>query len=149
MKEQLVEFIKKNEGLSLRAYRDNKIIKSKGYSIGYGTQSFNGEVITKEEAEHRMINHIQSSLLEFSIVFDEEVKHINDYRKIALIDMVYNMGITSFKGFKNMIKAIKSDCGVDWANVGFECLDSNYHREFIKLGSKRSIINARILRNGY
>jgi len=149
VKEQLIEFIKNNEGLSLKAYRDNKIKEDKGYSIGYGTSSFKGEVITKEEAEHRCINHIQTSLLEFSMLFAEEIKQINNSRKIALIDMIYNMGITSFKGFKNMITEIECDYGINWANAGFECQDSNYHREFIKLGSKRSIINARILRNGF
>lgn len=43
------EFIAQYEGLSLKAYPDTL-----GWSIGYGTRSYAGEVITQQEAFKRM-----------------------------------------------------------------------------------------------
>jgi GH24 family phage-related lysozyme (muramidase) len=144
MKEKLMELIRKREGLKFKAYWDVD-----HWSIGFGTKSFEGEQITEEEAEKRMSNHLDLTILEFAKLFHNEIKQINEVRKIAICDMIYNMGITRFKTFKNMIADIKCDFGINWSSVAFEVLDSKYHKEHLKNNSKRSTINARNIKNGF
>ena len=62
-------------------------------------------------------------------------------RKIALIDMVYNLGITRFKGFKRMISAVLCE---DWNEAAKEALNSKWARDV----GQRAITDAGFLRIG-
>jgi len=46
-------------------------------------------------------------------------------RQIALIDMVFQLGLPSFKGFKNTIQFIRTG---EWALAADEALDSRWAR---------------------
>jgi len=76
-----IDFIAKFEGLRLKAYYDVN-----HFSIWYGTRSFKGEIITKKEAEKRMIEYLW--LLRKMV--DKEC--YNENQKTAMISFMYNVG---------------------------------------------------------
>ncbi len=79
-KERSVQFIQKFEWIRLKAYWDKK-----QWSIWHGTKSKRWEVITTEEADRRMLAHLDSlyKLVDNSSCF-------SDNQKIALTSYMYN-----------------------------------------------------------
>ena len=73
--------ITSHEGLRLVSYRDHK-----GYSIGYGTRSYAGEKITKQQARDRMLAIVSS--MYNRVVRDFPTKKPNQYG--ALMSLMYN-----------------------------------------------------------
>tara|TARA_B110000902_G_C14115238_1_gene515953 strand:- start:320 stop:739 length:420 start_codon:yes stop_codon:yes gene_type:complete len=51
---------------------------------------------------------------------------LNDHRQEAIINLVFNMGLSKFKQFKKTISYIESG---DFKMAGSELLDSNYARQ--------------------
>lgn len=47
----------------------------------------------------------------------------SDRRRMALYDLMFNLGLTRFQGFKNMIQAIEWD---NWLTASQELLNSKY-----------------------
>jgi lysozyme len=60
---------------------------------------------------------------------------------MALTDMVFNLGMTKFLGFKKMIQAIKDK---DFDKAAIELMDSSYARQ-VKI---RAIKNRDLIRGG-
>lgn len=80
------EYTKGWEKLRLKAYKDNTRM-----SIGYGTKSYEGEVITKEEADKRFNDYWQENIPDLR-------KYVsNKGQYIALADTMYNKGGTAKK----------------------------------------------------
>ena len=79
--ERSTEMITRYEGCSLTAYKDTR-----WYSIGYGTRSFNGEVITQQEAWNRMevvvAQSVHRIMRDFPRASESEV--------VALTSLYYN-----------------------------------------------------------
>lgn len=122
MIEKFIEHIKKEEGFSEKAYWDIK-----HWSIGYGTSSFEGEVISEREAERRMklkAEHIWTA--DFYRLPIKDHNEIGTFRKLALCSIIYQMGLKGVTGFKEMLKAIDKR---DWATAYKEALDSDWARE--------------------
>lgn len=85
------EFIKGFEGFSPTPYGDYQQL-----SIGYGTKAKSpNEVITKEEAEQRMIEHIENYVKPgiINIVGQERWNNLDYNQKTALISLAYNLGV--------------------------------------------------------
>lgn len=97
-----IEFIKKHEGLRLKAY----LCPAGKPTIGYGhTEGVKpGQTITEEEAEQL--------LREDLIVVENEInKHnldINQNQFDALVSFVYNVGVGNFRT-STLLKKIKTD----------------------------------------
>jgi len=78
--------------------------------------------------------------------YERPLGSVNDFDKlpdnckIALCDMVYNMGIGRFLGFEKMLTAIDMK---DWDEAYRECLDSIYGRD--KDSKVRAMSNAKLL----
>jgi len=86
--------VKQHEGYSKHLYID-----SGGYSIGYGTNLTQG--LSKPEAELLLkyrLNMVYLKLQEYSW-FNKQ----NSTRKVALIDLAYNLGIPKLLTFKVFI----------------------------------------------
>ncbi len=92
----LLDIIKKYEGMHLKAYCDRLVMVGKKYlpdcspagsrwSIGYGTKSFPGETITAEEAERRLLAHIDG--IDFG-----DMSCYTTGEKAAIYDFAYNAG---------------------------------------------------------
>lgn len=79
--ERATEMITRYEGLSLTAYKDTR-----GYSIGYGTRSYDGEVITKNEAWNRMARIVSDSVHRIRKDFPDA----NENQLVALTSLYYN-----------------------------------------------------------
>jgi len=95
------DFIIKHEGLKLKPY----ICPAGKLTIGVG-RNIEENGISENEAMYMLENDIkrcENELREIFDNFDELPKNV----KIALIDMIFNLGKPRFLQFKKMIQAIK------------------------------------------
>ena len=119
---ELLKSIKEHEGFSSKAYKDNLGI----LTIGYGTNIQNG--ISKDEAELLLIHRLNISKKEVLNFLDGEVlKYMTNEQLDALYEFNYWLGFSTFKKFKNMIKAIND---VDLKKASEEMLNSKVGREY-------------------
>lgn len=79
--ERSTELIIRHEGLALQAYPDTL-----GWSIGYGTRSYAGEVITQPEAYKRMERIVAGSVHNVMRDFPQA----NENQIVALTSVYYN-----------------------------------------------------------
>ena len=130
--QRIIDTIKENEGLKLKAYTctEGKI------TIGYG-RNLEGRGITQEEADYLFENDIErltDSFMSSDIL--SEWPEVN----IVLFDMAYQMGLAGLMKFKNMLAAIKVQ---DYNLAAHELLDSKYAKQT----PGRAQRNAQLLRN--
>jgi GH24 family phage-related lysozyme (muramidase) len=85
--ENLVNFVKEKEGFSPRAFWDHK-----QWSIGYGTKSTEGEVITEREADKRLREVLQKSQDSVLAHARKNNYDFNQNQVDALTSFVYNLG---------------------------------------------------------
>ena len=85
--QNLISFLQDAEGFSEKAYWDNK-----QWSIGYGTRSSAGEVITKEEAAQRLNEEIASHAERIDMAQEEAGIVLSEGQRNALISFDYNTG---------------------------------------------------------
>ncbi len=107
---------------------------SRGYNLNSGITARVSDYITEDK------------IMEFTMVLlglFAEFSYYSEARRLALMDMIYHMGPTRFRGFKRMIKAIHDG---KWGNVADELLDSAYGRD--PRFTVRSHENADMLRDG-
>jgi lysozyme len=112
------DFIKKWEGLKLKAYLDSGDVAT----IGYGS-TFNldggavkiGQEITEKLAEQMLGKNIMTIK---HFIDDSKKVGINDNQMVALISLVYNIGMGNFR-FSTMLKKI-NDSDFEGAANEFE-----------------------------
>lgn len=110
--------IKSDEGLRLYRYKD----MLNNWTIGYGHLIPTGypEVITLDQAEDYLLQDIHTAIHYLAEIFPllynypESIQHV-------LVNMMFNLGPSRFKGFKLFIEAIKSQ---HYAKAALEMLDS-------------------------
>jgi len=89
--EYSVDLIKKFEGFRAHAYWDYQ-----RYSIGYGTKAKSpDEVITREEAERRLREHVERYVLPGikNLIGQESWNQLSYNQKSALVSFAYNVGV--------------------------------------------------------
>ena len=121
----LIDELKKDEGLRLRAYQDHLGV----WTIGYGTNLQVLE-IDEELAERWLVEKVEdlTESLE-NILFEREILprfDIDDNRRNALISMMYQMGVAGTLRFKKMWAAIEEQ---DWETAAKEMRDSSWWRD--------------------
>lgn len=131
----LIESIKKNEGFRSRLYK----CPAGKWSIGYG-RNLEDCGLSELEAEYLLKNDITCSKLELYTNFPW-AGQLDNARKNVLIEMVFNMGISRFKGFKKMLAACQKG---EWDKAADEMLDSQWHKQV----KKRAETLAEIMRKG-
>jgi len=109
----------KHESLCLRPYQDTE----GKCTIGVG-RNLTDTGISTEEAMFLLANDIERVTNEAKTFpwFDQ----LSEPRKVAILDMLFNLGLTKFCGFKKMIKAIEVQ---DFDTAANEMLDSDWARE--------------------
>ncbi len=116
---ELIAALKESEGVRFKAYRDTvgKL------TIGIG-RNLDDVGLTADEVDFLFKTDIETAFAEARrFPFFEQLTHP---RQAAIVDMLFQLGMTRFKGFRKMIKAI--DRG-DYQQAAVECLDSRYARQ--------------------
>lgn len=115
----LINSIKLHEGLRLKPYKDIFNYTTIGYGRNLDT---NG--ISKEEAEillNNDINNIIKTLNKYKWYNDINIK-----AQDIVIEMTYNLGITSFLNFKNFIEYLRQK---NYTLAGLEMINSKWHKQ--------------------
>jgi len=116
---ELIEQLRKHEGERLFAYQcsENMWTIGVGRSIGPG-----GKGITQSESKMLLVNDIDECMTDLQSIF-RSWDDFSDARKIALIDLRFNLGAGGFRSFKRMIAAIRAR---NWQLAAAEALDSRW-----------------------
>lgn len=127
--------IKRHEG-----YRSKPYLCSAGkLTIGWG-HNLDDNGISKTVAELMLDEDIQSAYYDIMDIFPNFYLY-SQKRQNALIDMMFNLGKPSFRGFGKMIAAIKKE---DWKEVAVQAKDSDWYRK----GKRRATKIEQMLRDG-
>lgn len=129
--EYLKKWIKVNEGLSLGNYVDSE----GNNTIGYGHLNTEGYArISKKDADALFEYDFNKHLAEVNTL--PEAQHLDPVRKAAVANMVYNMGKSTYMGFR---KARENMMKGDYTGVKREILNSLYARQ--TKGRARDVAN--------
>ena len=136
--ELLMDMIKRHEGFRNFPYKDTvgKL------TIGFG-RNLDDIGISEGEAQILLVNDINNAIEDLAKILPTAATY-GDNRFDALVDMVFNLGLTKFKGFKKMIaalhdsnfkKAAEDMRDSKWAKqLGYRANDLAYMVEFNKQG---------------
>lgn len=115
-KAKLVLQLKRHEGLKLSPYRDSVGV----LTIGYG-RNLDAVGIYPDEADFLLEHDVQRMIgqLEGLAWFDG----LSEARRLAIVNMAFNMGLAGVLGFKKMLAAIEAS---DWEVVAKEALESKW-----------------------
>lgn len=145
----LLEELKRDEGYRPVAYRDTVGAWTIGYGRNldsdgiepteaaflrlpkikryFGPDVFSGRPLSLYEAHVLLVADIQQTEAQCRIAFNWFDK-LSDVRQRVVLNMVFNMGLTRFKGFKKMIAALIAD---DFEEAARQMFDSLW-REQVK-----------------
>lgn len=113
--------IKRHEGFRTFPYK----CTAGKLTIGYG-RNLEAAGIRKDEAEVLLENDINDVVEGLAINKNIPYQKLSDNRKIALIDLCFNIGMTSLLKFKKMLKALRES---NYEVAAIELLDSKYARQ--------------------
>lgn len=118
--QEAAEYIQGHEGISLKPYycTANKL------SIGIG-RNLDDRGITKEEAMFLFNTDLKLALSDLYRVFDD-FDMLPATAQVVLIDMMFQLGLVRFCGFKKMIEQIKAR---NWEEAAKELMDSKYAKQ--------------------
>jgi len=128
----VIEFIKKNEGLRLTPYRDTVGVLTVGYGHT-GTVEGNKKITIERALDMLTEDYTTAKKDAAEIIPDFE--NLNDSQRVVFIDMAYNLGKDRLSKFKKMRAAIADK---DWDRVAIEMKDSKWYRQ-VGDRSKRSV----------
>ena len=120
VEEKLIKLLITHEGLRLKPYRDTR----GKLTIGVG-RNLDDVGITEDEALYLLKNDIKR-VLDF---LKERLPYWNgltETRKMALVDMCFNLGPGGFLSFKKMLRALERG---DYEQAAKEMLDSRWARQ--------------------
>ena len=122
MTEQLLEMLKRHEGVKSHVY-----LCSAGYeTIGVGRNiSKSGMGLSDDEVDYLLENDIVRVIKELSSEYPW-FKDLDDVRKDAMIDISFNLGATRLRGFKRALAAMEV---ADYKLAAKEFLDSKWSRD--------------------
>lgn len=133
LRKAILDKIKRHEGWRSKPYR----CSAGKLTIGYGT---NIEKINKKEGELLLQSRLKD-IFDYALPQLPEYETLNDTRKLVYLDMLYNLGFKTFKGFKNMRKAVQEG---NWHGAANEIENSKYYKQVGLRGKE----NAELMRFG-
>ena len=116
----LIQELKRDEGVKLKAYQDTVGI----WTIGIG-RNLQDVGVSMDEAEYMLANDIDVAVGELQRTFDW-FEGLSDARQRVCINMCFNLGLTRLLGFKKFLAAMAIG---DWETAGIEMLDSKWSRQ--------------------
>ena len=124
----------RDEGEVNHAYQDTEGFWTLG--VGRLVDERKGGGITHEESMYLLGNDIKTVLGQCDREFDW-FDDLDEARKIVVLNMVFNMGIGNFKGFKKTIAFISAG---DYTEASIEMLDSTWSSQVGIRAAKLSTI---------
>lgn len=119
---QLASTITQNEGLRLKPYK----CTAGKLTIGVG-RNLDDVGINTEEANFMLYNDLVVAETELiRIIGQHTYDNLTTHQRIALVDMIFNLGATRFSKFKNMLACLKNS---DFKGVAREMLDSKWAKQ--------------------
>lgn len=118
--DRLIGTLKRHEGFRSKPYRDTADV----LTIGYG-RNLDAVGISEIEAHDLLTADVQVALQGARRTVPQ-FEQIGPVRQEALVNMVFNLGLPRFRGFKRMLAAIAVD---DWDRAADEALDSKWARQ--------------------
>ena len=134
--EELIQRIKRHEGLRLSPYRDSQ----GNLTIGYG-HNLDAKPISIRAAQVILEDDLRDGWMGLQFVPHEYWQHLNTRRKEVLVEMIFNMGVKGLMSFKRMLNALAR---ADYEEAAREMLDSRWARQ---VGSRAEEL-AEIMRKG-
>lgn len=111
--------LKKDEGLVLRPYP----CPAGKLTIGYG-RNLDDRGISQEEAEIMLDNDITLAMIDLDKVLNTMPDiDLSEMRYAALVNMMFNLGLPTFKRFKRMLEALSKQ---DFRGAANEMLNSRW-----------------------
>jgi lysozyme len=117
MMNELMQQLRRHEGERLKPYR----CTAGKLTIGVG-RNLDDKGITQSESKMLLVNDIDECMTDLQSIF-RSWDDFSDARKIALIDLRFNLGAGGFRSFKRMITAIRAR---NWQLAAAEALDSRW-----------------------
>ena len=118
----LLKQIKEHEGLRLKPYK----CPAGRLTIGYG-HNIEDNGLSKTACEFILFEDIEEAERNLYAVFGrDEYEKLSNSQKIALIDMMFNLGLIRFMTFKKFIQAIKKH---DWESASAEVINSRAYEQ--------------------
>ena len=135
----MVNLIKRHEGYRQYTYQ----CTAGANTIAYG-RNLDAVGISEQEADILLNNDIVRAEKDLQVVFDPvflyESGDLSYDRYSVLVNMVFNLGLTRFKGFKKMIKAVKD---LDFDAAAREMLDSRWAKQVKQRASELALMMKR------
>ena len=114
---ELLQQIKEHEGLVLKPYK----CPVGKLTIGYG-HNLEDNGLSQSVCEYILIEDIEEAKRNLYAIFTKDFFNtLKDQQKIALIDMMFNLGLSKFLTFKKFIKAVKER---NWDKASVEMIHS-------------------------
>ena len=118
----LIKQIKEHEGLVLKPYK----CPAGKLTIGYG-HNLEDNGLSQSACEYILIEDIEEAKKNLYAVFTKDFfDTLKDNQKIALIDMMFNLGLSRFLTFKKFILAVKSK---DFIKASAEIINSRAYKQ--------------------
>ncbi len=122
----LLDDLKEDEGFRALPYEDTVGVLTVGY--GHNLE----EPLSQYGATALLRDDIRDAIRDVISIFPEFYSY-SSTRKRALVNLMFNIGKTRFRGFKKMIAAIHND---DWALASAEAKDSKWYTQVGRRGPK-------------
>ena len=128
---ELLDQIKEHEGLRLFPYK----CPAGKLTIGYG-HNLQDNGLSKSACEYILYDDIDEAKRNLRTIFGNEFfENLKDSKKIALIDMMFNLGMVKFLTFKRFIFAVETQ---NWENASYEIIHSRAYEQNKKRYKKLS-----------
>ncbi len=118
--EELLSMIERHEGFRTHPYR----CTAGKLTIGIG-RNIEDRGISRDEAQVMLRNDVKLAVTDLTSVFPD-FGTFPEPAANALIDMMFNLGLTRFREFEMMIEAIDIR---DWNMAADEMLDSKWYKD--------------------
>ena len=123
MTEQLLEMLKRHEGVEHHIYRCSAGFWTLG--AGRNVDPQGGLGLSEDEVDYLLQNDIERVIKELSAEY-RWFNSLDDVRKDAMIDISFNLGATRLRGFKRALAAMEV---ADYKMAAKEFLDSKWSRD--------------------
>jgi len=116
-----------------RNLTDNGLTKEERNYLNYHETGFQNLIVSKSQAMYLLGHDIDNSYRELCKIFPEFTSYSDEIQHI-LINIHFQIGYSSFAGFRDMIRAVKRQ---EWKEAAIELRDSDLWREDTPARSER------------